>query len=156
MRRSTTYPSVRFFRTTSKVISVEDVADRGAAYGIPGVVVDAQNVMAVYEATHAAVTRAREGDGPSLLECKTYRFMGHMGGAEPDRDTYRTRQELEEWQRRDPISSLEATLVKMDALTSEEAKGIEAEIMAKLDEAVAFAEESPLPAPEEALDDLFA
>lgn len=140
----------------AKVISVEDVADRGAAYGIPGVAVDGQDVMAVYEVAEAAVKRAREGGGPSLLECKTYRFMGHMGGADPVGDGYRRQAELEEWQRRDPISSFAASLQERDLLTSEEATGIDAKIKAELDQAVAFAEQSPLPAPEEALEDLFA
>lgn len=140
----------------TKVISVEDIADRGAAYGIPGVTVDAQDVMAVYEVAEEAVKRAREGGGPSLLECKTYRFMGHMGAADPVGDGYRTQEELEEWRRRDPISIFAASLLQRDLLTSEDATGIDAKIKAELDEAVAFAEQSPLPAPEEALEDLFA
>jgi len=139
----------------AKSLSVEDVADRGASYGIPGVAVDGQDVMAVYEATAEAVKRAREGSGPSLIECKTYRFMGHMGGKEI-LGTYRSQEEVEEWTARDPITLFEASLLKMGALTKEDAAKIQERINSELDEAVAFAEESPMPEPEDALEDVYA
>jgi len=142
----------------SYAISVEDVADRGAAYGIPGVSVDGQDVMAVYEATREAVERARRGAGPSLIECKTYRYLGHFLGEEflfGDK-TYRTGDEVEEWKAKDPIANFEAKLVDMGALTTEEAARIDEKIKAQLEEAVAFARQSPLPTPEESLEDLFA
>ena len=138
----------------AKVISVEDVADRGASYGIPGMAVDGQDVMAVYEAAAEAVSRAREGAGPSLIECKTYRFMGHMGGKEI-LGTYRSEEEVEEWRGRDPIANFEDSLVKMGALTKADAAEIDKKIQAELDEAVVFAQESPLPDPEEALEDVY-
>lgn len=140
----------------AKSISIEDVADRGASYGIPGMAIDGQDIMAVYEATAEAVKRAREGDGPSLIECKTYRFMGHMGGKEVFEGSYRTEEEVEEWKKRDPITMFEADLLKMGVLTKEDADGIDKQINAEMDEAVAFAEQSPLPEPEEALEDLYA
>jgi len=138
-------------------ISIPDVADRRAAYGIPGVVVDGQDVMAVYEATAEAVARARAGSGPSLIECKTYRYMGHVGGEEIFRGVpYRTNEEIEDWKRnRDPITNFETRLVEMGTLTREAATKINEQIKAQLDEAVSFARQSPLPAPEEALEDLF-
>lgn len=147
-----------------KAVSVKDVADRGAGYGVPGVVVDGQDLMAVYDVAAEAVKRARAGAGPTLIEAKTYRFMGHMGGKEifygkgdeKVKDTYRSSEEVEEWKLRDPISMFEAKLVETGAMTKEDAARIDKEIKAKLDEAVAFAEQSPMPAPEEALDDLFA
>ncbi len=139
-------------------LSVKDVAERGAAYRIPGVVVDGQDVVAVYEATAEAVRRAREGSGPSLIECKTYRYMGHVGGEEIFKRTpYRTDQEIEEWKRtRDPINDFEAKLLKMGVMTKEAAAEIDKRIKAQLDEAVSFAQESPLPRPEDALADVFA
>jgi len=138
-------------------VSVEDIADRGPGYGIPGVSVDGQDVMAVYEATAEAVRRAREGSGPSLIECKTYRYMGHMGGKEVfGRATYRADEEIEEWKRKDPVTDFEASLVRTGTLTSEDATRIDEQIGVQLEEAVAFAQQSPLPAPEDALEDLFA
>ena len=119
--------------------------------------VDGQDVMAVYEATAEAVSRAREGAGPSLIECKTYRYMGHMGGKEVfGRATYRTDEEVEEWKQRDPIDSFGASLERTGALTREDTTRIDEQIKAQLAEAVSFSQQSPLPAPEDALEDLFA
>ncbi len=138
-------------------VSIEDIADRGAAYGVPGVAVDGQDVMAVYEAAAAAVARAREGSGPSLIECKTYRYMGHMGGKEVfGGAAYRAAEEIEEWRKRDPIADFEASLIRTGALTSEDVTRIDEQIKLQLEEAVSFAQQSPLPAPEDALEDLFA
>lgn len=142
----------------SYALSVKDVAERGAAYRIPGVVVDGQDVVAVFEAAAEAVGRARGGSGPSLIECKTYRYMGHVGGEEIFRAVpYRTAQEIEEWKHsRDPIANFEAKLLKMGALTEEEAVTIDKQIKSQMEDAVSFAQQSPLPSPEEALEDLFA
>lgn len=147
-----------------KSVSVKDIADRGAGYGVPGITVDGQDLMAVYDVAEEAVKRARAGEGPTLIEAKTYRFMGHMGGKEifygkgdeKVKDTYRSSEEVEEWKLRDPITMFEAKLLESGAMTKEDAARIDKEIMAELDEAVAFAEQSPMPAPEEALEDLFA
>jgi len=139
-------------------ISVEDVADRGVAYGIPGVTLDGQDIIAVYEAATEAVERARRGMGPSLIECKTYRYLGHFLGEEflfGDK-TYRTKDEVEEWKAKDPIAKFEAKLLEMGALTKEEATRIDEQLKAQIEDAVTFARQSPLPAPEEALEDLFA
>ena len=142
----------------SYAISVKDVADRAAAYGIPGVSVDGQDVMAVYEAAKAAVERARQGAGPSLIECKTYRYLGHFVTEElllGDK-AYRTSDEVNAWKAKDPITSFETKLINMGVLTRKKAAGIEEDVKARLEEAVTFARQSPLPAPEEALEDLFA
>ena len=134
------------------------MADRAAAYGIPGVVVDGQDVVAVYEGAKGAVDRARQGAGPSLVECKTYRYLGHFVSEEfllGDK-TYRTNDEVNRWKARDPISNLGTKLIDGGVLTREKVADIEEDIKAKIEEAVTFARQSPLPAPEEALQDLFA
>jgi pyruvate dehydrogenase E1 component alpha subunit len=117
--------------------------------------VDGQDIMAVYEAAEEAVRRAREGGGPTLMECKTYRFMGHMGGKEM-LASYRTQEELDEWLQRDPITLFEENLVRTGTMTKEQAVEIDEKIKANMDEAVKFAAESPWPEPEEALDDVYA
>jgi pyruvate dehydrogenase E1 component alpha subunit len=146
------------FTPAAEVVSVKDIADRAAGYNIPGVTVDGQDVVAVYEVVQEAVKRAREGDGPSLVECKTYRFEGHALGEEAfirDR-AYRPAEEIEEWKsERDPIHLFKDKLLKQGVLTEEQASQIEKEVQARLEEAEAFARESPMPAPEEALEDVY-
>jgi len=137
----------------SYAANIPNIADRAAAYGIPGVTVDGNDVLAVYEAAGEAVTRARKGEGPTLVECKTCRHHGHYEG---DTDTYRTKEELDECKKRDPIPRFRKKLVEMGVLTEKEADKIEQEINEEIEEAVKFAEESPLPAPEETLEDVYA
>jgi len=137
----------------SMVMLIENVADRAAAYGIPGVVVDGNDVLAVYEAAKQAVERARKGEGPTLIECKTYRHKGH---SRFDPATYRPKEEVEEWLKKDPIPRFRNKLVEMGVLTENEAKRIEEEVLAEIEEAVKFALESPYPKPEEALEDVYA
>jgi len=136
----------------SRVMAIENVADRAAGYGIPGVVVDGNDVMAVYEATHEAVKRARGGGGPTLIECKTYRHKGH---SRFDPATYRPKEEVEEWLKRDPIKRFRARLLETKTLTAEEADEIEQEVVAAVEDAVKFALESPYPAPEQALEQVY-
>ena len=126
---------------------VEDVAARAAAYGVPGRIVDGMDVLAVREAAVEAVAAARAGRGPTLLECKTYRYVGH---SRSDARGYRTREEEEAWQARDPIASLRAQLAESDAA------GIEAAVEEELDDAVEFARSSPEPDPEGVEDDAYA
>jgi acetoin:2,6-dichlorophenolindophenol oxidoreductase subunit alpha len=138
----------------AKTHALPDVAARAAGYGIPGVVVDGNDVIAVFQAASQAVERARVGDGPTLIECKTYRWRSHTerrGQSDP-----RDRAEVEAWQRRDPIALLERQLRDQDELDDGGLAGIEAEIMAAIERAVAFAEASPFPLPEQATDDVFA
>jgi len=138
---------------TSCSLSVPNVADRAAGYGIPGVVVDGMDVMAVYEAAGEAVARARKGEGPTLIEAKTYRFRGHFEG---DAGTYRPKEEVEEWLKRDPIPNFKEKLIKMKVLTEKEAEEIDRAAREEMEEAVKFALESPFPEPEEALRNVYS
>jgi len=137
----------------SRVMAIENVADRAVAYGIPGVVVDGNDVLAVHEVTQEAVERARKGEGPTLIECKTYRHKGH---SRVDPARYRPKEEVEEWLAKDPIKRLKEKLLQTDTLTEAEVRQIEKEVSAEIEEAVKFAMESPYPAPEEALQDVYA
>jgi TPP-dependent pyruvate/acetoin dehydrogenase alpha subunit len=134
--------------------ALSDVAARAAGYGIPGIVVDGNDIFAVYQAAKAAVDRARAGDGPTLIECKTYRWRAHTERrGQPDP---RDRAEIEAWQREDPIARLERRLRDQGELDDAGLQAMEAEIAAALQAAVSFAEASPLPLPEQATDDVFA
>jgi len=137
----------------SRVMAIENVADRAVAYGIPGVVVDGNDVLAVHEVTQEAVERARKGEGPTLIECKTYRHKGH---SRVDPARYRPKEEVEEWLAKDPIKRLKEELLQTDTLTEAEIRQIEKKVSAEIEEAVKFAMESPYPAPEEALQDIYA
>jgi acetoin:2,6-dichlorophenolindophenol oxidoreductase subunit alpha len=135
----------------SQVRKVEDIADRAAGYGMPGVVVDGNDVIAVYEATKEAVDRARAGDGPTLIECKTYRWRTHFEG-EPD--TYRPPEEVAAWLKREPIAPFRKLLVDQKIISEKEAEDFENAVVRELDEAVEFARKSPQPLPESALEDM--
>ena len=137
----------------TRVMAIENIADRASAYGIPGVAVDGNDVLAVYEAAHEAVDRARKGEGPTLIECKTYRHKGH---SRFDPATYRPKEEVEEWMKRDPIAQFKVKIFEMRALTEEETNKIEQEVATAVEDAVKFATESPQPAPEEALENVFS
>jgi len=138
---------------TTDVSNIINITDRATAYGIPAVAVDGNDVLAVYEAVGKAVARARKDEGPTLVECRTYRHRGHSEG---DRQTYKPKEEAEEWMRKDPIPRFRKKLVEMKVLTEKEANNIDQEMLEELDKAVKFAEESPLPAPEDTLADVFA
>ena len=131
--------------------AVADIADRARGYDIPGVVVDGMDILAVNEAVREAVARARAGKGPSLLEMKTYRFRGHSRG-DPPAGVYRSKDELESWMKKDAVLRLEKHL-KMTKKQVEEAN---ANADAVIQEAVDFALASDFPAPEEALEDIYA
>jgi acetoin:2,6-dichlorophenolindophenol oxidoreductase subunit alpha len=134
-------------------LSVPNVADRASAYGMPGTVVDGQDVMAVHAAAVAAVTRARGGDGPSLIECKTHRYYGHHQSDETIR--YRTEQEEREARARDPIRIFRERLRGGGVLTDAELDAIDGRNRALIDEAVAFAEASRLPNPSELFEHVY-
>jgi len=136
-----------------KSMAVTDIADRAAAYDMPGVVVDGNDVLAVYEAVGEAVRRARRGEGPSLVECKTYRWRGHFEG---DACTYRCVEELNDWLAKDPLPRFAAKLVEAGMATSAELEAVAADIQKAVDEAVAYAEASPYPEPSELMDDVYA
>jgi len=138
---------------TSYACSVEDICTRAAGYNMPGVAVDANDILAVRKAATKAVARARKGEGPTLLENKTYRIKGHFEG---DPQKYRNKDEIASWQDKlDPINRFAKVLTQKKVLNKKKIQQIWDESAAKLQAAVAFAEKSPFPEPEEALDDLF-
>ena len=135
--------------------AIVDIADRAAGYGMPGVIVDGMDAIAVWEAAGEAVKRARAGKGPTLLECKTYRYYDHVGVRGMGID-YRTDEEVEYWKGRDPIDMLERRLAEQKILTAAKAKKIHEEIQAEVDAAMAAAEAAPLPDVSTLLDDVYA
>jgi len=137
----------------TQVMLIKDIAKRAAAYEIPGVSVDGNDVIAVYEAAQEAVKQARNGGGPTLIECKTYRHKGH---SRFDPATYRPKEEVEEWLKRDPILKLKKQLLDNGEISDEEATQIAREVAEAVEAAVKFATDSPYPAPEEALEDVYA
>ncbi|MGB6837569.1 MAG: thiamine pyrophosphate-dependent dehydrogenase E1 component subunit alpha [Dehalococcoidia bacterium] len=126
----------------------EDIADLAAGYGMPGVVVDGQDVVAVHEAVQAAVARARAGDGPSFVECKTYRYRAHVEGV-PDVSHAQPRpaEEVEAWKKRDPINLFRERLLEQGVLSQDDTERIDREVAAEIDEAERFAMDSPVPDP---------
>jgi len=132
----------------------QDIAARAAAYGLPGMIVDGNDVLGIYQAAEKAVVRARSGEGPTLLECKTYRIRPHSEGM---RDTgYRTAEEIEEWKARCPIKRLAEKLVGERAIRAEDLARIDVEVQALVQEALAFAESSPWPDPATVTDHVYA
>lgn len=131
---------------------IKNIADRAASYGMPGEIVDGMDVLAVYAAAGRAIARARAGGGPTLLECKTYRLCGH---SRSDPRTYRSKEEEQEWATHDPLLTMAAHLKAAGLATDESLAQVEQEVAEAIDDAVAFAESSPSPAPEEALEDVF-
>ncbi len=134
---------------------IVDVADRAAGYGMPGVVVDGMDPVAVYEAAGEAIERARRGDGPTLLECKTYRYYDHVGVRGMGL-SYRTDEEVEQWRKKDPVDTFEARLAEQDILSPEAAQAIHAEAQAEVDAGIEFAEASPYPDPASVTEDVYA
>lgn len=134
--------------------AIVDVADRAAGYGMPGVIVDGMDVIAVYEAAGEAIDRARKGKGPTLLECKTYRFYDHVGVRGMGL-TYRTDEELERWKKRDAIDSFEKSLIEMEVLTEKKIANVLKAINEEIEAAVKFAEDSPDPEPSDLLNDVY-
>ena len=135
--------------------AIIDVADRAAGYGMPGVVVDGMDVMAVYEAAGEAISRARRGNGPTLLECKTYRYYDHVGVRGMGL-TYRTDEELEAWKNKDAIVAFEQRLLELGVLTQKKIDEINATVNQDIQAGIKFAEDSPYPAPEELLDNVYS
>jgi TPP-dependent pyruvate/acetoin dehydrogenase alpha subunit len=132
--------------------SSTDIANRAGAYEIPGVVVDGLDLFSVYEAAGEAIARARRGEGPTLIEAKTYRYYGHFQG---DMVTYRTDEELNRFKQRDAIQSVRTYAIDHGLATGDELDAIDARVKAELDEAWAQAKAAPWPKPEEALEDVY-
>ncbi len=131
-----------------------DVAARGAIYGLPGIAVDGNDVLAVWHAAAEAVRRARAGEGPTLLECRTYRTRSHSEGM---RDAgYRTREEVDEWRTRDPITTFRRHVLADGHVITDELARIDAEVEELATDALAFAQNSPWPDPATAADHIFS
>jgi 2-oxoisovalerate dehydrogenase E1 component len=133
--------------------AVPDVASRACAYDMPGEAVDGMDVLAVREAVGRAVERARRGEGPTLLECRTYRWYGH---SRSDPRAYRTKEEEAEWKARDPIPNFAAWLVENGVCTEEEVDKVEAQVEEAIDKATDFALDSPFPSPDEVAEFVYA
>jgi len=136
----------------STTCKIKNIADRAAAYGIPGEVVDGNDVLAVNEAAARAIERARSGGGPTLLELKTYRIAGH---SRSDSCAYRSKQEEQEWFSRDPIKLYRKVLLESGIVSEEKLEQIEDEVEKRVEESVEYAKASPDPLPEDALKDVF-
>jgi len=134
--------------------TIRDVSERAKAYNIPGTIVDGMDVLAVRQVMSEAVERARRGEGPSLVECKTYRFYDHLGVG--DGSTDRPPEEIAEWKTRDPIPRFRSYLIETETLTEADAAEIEQRVAARIEDALAFAEAAPLPTPDVLLDDVYA
>jgi len=137
--------------SVKKTSAVQDIAIRATAYGIEGIIADGMDVVAVYEAAKKAVENARKGKGPTLLECKTYRFLGHSRG-DPPYGVYRTKDEWESWKQRDPL----LVLAKRGKLNPKEIDRIDQEVSEAMAEAARYAEESPQPELGTALEDIYS
>jgi pyruvate dehydrogenase E1 component alpha subunit len=130
-----------------------NIADRAAAYAMPGVVVDGNDALAVYASASDARARAVDGGGPTLIEYKTYRWRGH---GESDLQLYQPKEEIAAWQAACPIPKLRAEMLAQGLIGAEALQAMESDIAAIVQEAIRFAEESPYPEPHEALEDVFA
>jgi TPP-dependent pyruvate/acetoin dehydrogenase alpha subunit len=142
------------FTPRHMTMAITDIVDRAAGYGMPGVIVDGMDVVAVHEAALEAVARARRGEGPSLIEAKTYRFYNHHGVQNLGLK-YRSDDEVAEWKERDPIFSFEARMVESGQASAADFEEVWAQLRADIDTAIAFAEESPLPTADAILADVY-
>ena len=135
--------------------AIQDISVRSAAYNIPGLTVDGNDVLAVYEASGKAIQRAKAGGGPSLVECKTYRWRGHHEGDPNQGKRYRTMDEVQEWMKKCPIRRFEEKLLRDKVLTKTKAKKIRTEVEREIDEAVEFANQSPFPDLQDIYEDVY-
>ena len=142
------------FTAREKTMAITDIIDRAAGYGMPGVIVDGMDVVAVHEAATEAVARARRGDGPSLIEAKTYRYYNHHGVQNLGLK-YRTDDEVAEWRERDPIFTFEAHLIANGTASRADIDAIWAELRADIETAIEFAEASPVPTADQLLVDVY-
>ncbi len=142
------------FTPRDQTMAITDIVDRAAGYGMPGVIVDGMDAIAVHEAALEAVERARTGGGPSLIEAKTYRFYNHHGVQNLGLK-YRSDDEVARWKERDPIFSLEDRMIENKVATRQQFDDIWADWRAAIDRAITFAEDSPLPSPDQVLVDVY-
>jgi acetoin:2,6-dichlorophenolindophenol oxidoreductase subunit alpha len=142
------------FTAREKTMAITDIVDRAAGYGMPGVIVDGMDVVAIHEAATEAVARARRGEGPSLIEAKTYRFYNHHGVQNLGLK-YRTDDEVAQWRERDPIFSFEERMIETGTATRDDIDTVWAELRADIDTAIEFAEASPVPTADQLLVDVY-
>jgi pyruvate dehydrogenase E1 component alpha subunit len=138
--------------STARSTAVKDVATRAVGYDMPGVVVDGNSIADVNEAMMVAMERARKGQGPTLIECKTYRTKGH---SRSDRNRYRSKDEIEDWKQRDPIPAFEYDLQAHGVMTVAEAEAIRTGVEKEIEEAFAFAQAGTNPTPDTLLRDIY-
>ncbi len=138
--------------SVGRASAVSDIAVRAAAYNMPGEIVDGMDILAVKGAVTKAVKRAREGKGPTLVECKTYRYYGH---SRSDPRAYRTRDEEKEWRNKDPIENFKKKLLEEKIMAEDEISGLEKRTQKEVDEAAAYALSSPWPSVDELMDDVY-
>ncbi|MGH9684698.1 MAG: thiamine pyrophosphate-dependent dehydrogenase E1 component subunit alpha [Candidatus Acidiferrales bacterium] len=132
--------------------ALTNLSDRAKAYGFPGISVDGNDVLAVYDVAQTAIARARSGEGPTMIECKTYRWYGH---SEIDPAKYRVKEEVEAWKKRDPVAMFEKLLFEKNLLTDAKKKEVADQITKEINEAVEFAEQSPYPEASELTDHIW-
>ena len=142
------------FTPRRDTMAINDVVDRAAGYGMPGAIVDGMDAVAVYETAALAVERARDGDGPSLIEAKTYRFYNHHGVQNLGLK-YRTDDEVEQWKQRDPIFTLEDQMVEQGLVNRDEVEAIWEQLRSDIADAISFAESSPEPDVDNLTDDVY-
>ncbi|SEP77955.1 pyruvate dehydrogenase E1 component alpha subunit [Virgibacillus subterraneus] len=135
------------------MVNVKDISERAQSYGFPGVTVDGNDIVEMMNTTHEAVENARNGNGPTLIEAKTYRWKGH---SKSDAKKYRTREEEKEWKDKDPIKRFAGVLIEAGIFTEEESKSLRSEAKQAVEESVDFAKEGPMPANEDLLSDVYA
>lgn len=143
------------FTPNIETTSVRDIADRAQGYGMPGVIVDGNDAIAVYEAVREAVQRARSGQGPTFIESKTYRLHGHTGMDRFHLGVYRSKEEVEEWAKKDPVTRLRGRLIEMKKATAAALDKIDEEARVEIEEAEKFANDSPYPTREEIFQDVY-
>jgi pyruvate dehydrogenase E1 component alpha subunit len=136
--------------------AIQDISIRAIAYNIPGITVDGNDVLGVYEASGKAIQRARAGEGPTLVECKTYRWRGHHEGDPNQGRRYRTMDEVQEWVKKCPIRGFEEKLMDKKILSKIKIKKILEEISKEIEGAVEFANQSPFPDPQDIYEDVYA
>jgi len=140
------------FTAQNRHQKINNISDRAASYGMVGLSVDGNDIFAVYEAAFEAIKKARQGGGPTIIECKTYRFKGHFEG---DPQEYRTKEELATWKKKDPIIRVKEYLIHNKIADINSLKNIEKEMEEEMSESVHFAENSPDPLPKSALEDVY-
>jgi pyruvate dehydrogenase E1 component alpha subunit len=138
--------------STAKSMKVEKISERAAAYAIPGVTVDGNDVDAVYEVTKQAVDRARAGKGPTLIECETYRHKGH---SKSDKNLYRTKEEIDFWKTKDPVGKFETLLIEKGIISKEQAEQITENVRNEIRNAITEAQSAPDSDPAELLSSVF-